>query len=45
MYECILFIMIAELEATTQAGPHLTGIYLFGSERWGFESSYLWPPP
>lgn len=28
--------MIAQLEATTQAGPHLTGIYLFGSERWGF---------
>lgn len=28
--------MITEAEATMQAGPHLTGIYLFGSERRGF---------
>lgn len=41
----ILFLMIGELEATMQAGPHLTRIYLFGSKRRGFECSYLWPPP
>lgn len=41
----VLFIMIGELEATTQAGPHLTRIYLFGSKRRSFECCYLWPPP